>query len=201
MLRFTDDGTAPLDEKVQKIQFDAAKMLSAENMAKVRSIEFDAYADATADKFVNDNNENVKAPGWIGGGGGANVSGDKWYDFSEWSGGEYNFDMSGAVHVKFKFLLASGGKCWDETMTEATFMVMRWGAKNEGNFYIDNIVFYDEDGNSLPIEVGATVYDISENENQTVSESPENAEKSEDSQNVVTNSVYQNGDDEVDDEL
>ena len=179
MLRFTDDGTAPLDEKVQKIQFDAAKMLSPENMAKVRSIEFDAYADATADKFVNDNNENVKAPGWIGGGGGANVSGDKWYDFSEWSGGEYNFDMSGAVHVKFKFLLAKSGQCWDETMTEATFMVMRWGAKNEGNFYIDNIVFYDEDGNSLPIE-------ISDGNNAEISE--DNAEIPEDTSDISENS-------------
>ena len=182
MLRFTDDGTAPLDEKVQKIQFDAAKMLSAENMAKVRSIEFDAYADATADKFVNEDGENVKAPGWIGGGGGANVSGDNWYDFSEWSGGEYNFDMSGAVHVKFKFLLAAGGKCWDETMPEATFMVMRWGAKNEGNFYIDNIVFYDEDGNSLPIE-------ISEGNTAETPETPEDSEDTTESAEISEDST------------
>lgn len=152
MLRFTDSGTNAADGTVQKIQIDAAKLLSAENVAKVRSIELDIYADATAANFTNDDGESIQVPGWIGGGGGANVAGDKWYQFSEWSGGEYNFEMSGAAHAEFKFILAAGGQCWDETMSEATFLVMRWGAQNEGNLYIDNIVFYDEDGNSLPIE-------------------------------------------------
>lgn len=152
MLRFTDDGNNHANGTVQKIQIDAAMLLSHENVAKVRSIQFDVYADATASDFKNDDGELLKAPGWIGGGGGANVAGDKWYQFGEWSGGEYNFEMSGAAHAEFKFALAAGGQCWDETMDEAVFLIMRWGAQNEGNMYIDNIVFYDEDGNSLPIE-------------------------------------------------
>ncbi|MCM1529666.1 MAG: hypothetical protein NC093_06670 [Alistipes sp.] len=155
MLKFTDSGTNFADGTVQKILFDGAKLLSPENLAKVRSIEMDVYADATAEELENEDGSMVKAPGWIGGGGGANVAGDTWYDFSEWEGGEYNFEMSGAVHVEMKFLLAAGGKCWDETMEEATFQIMRWGAQNEGNMYIDNIVFLDEDGNSLPIEKSA----------------------------------------------
>lgn len=152
MLRFSDAGTNFVDGTVQKIMFDAAKLLTPENLAKVRSIEMDVYADATSDAFKNDNDENVMAPGWIGGGGGANVADDVWYEFAEWDGGEYNFEMSGAVHVEFKFLLSLGGQCWNETMEEATFQIMRWGAQNEGNFYIDNIVFFDEEGNSLPID-------------------------------------------------
>lgn len=152
MLRFNDAGTNFVDGTVQKIMFDAAKLLTPENLAKVRSIEMDVYADATADNFKNDNGENVMAPGWIGGGGGANVADDVWYEFAEWDGGEYNFEMSGAIHVEFKFLLALGGQCWNETMEEATFQIMRWGAQNEGNFCVDNIVFKDEEGNSLPID-------------------------------------------------
>lgn len=152
MLKFTDSGTNLADETVQKVKFDAAMLLGEENLPKVRSIEMDVYADATAEELVNEDEKNVKAPGWIGGGGGANVSGDKWYDFAEWEGGEYNFEMSGAVHVTFKFLLADGGKCWDGSMDEAVFQIMRWGAQNEGNFYVDNIVFFDSGGNSLPIE-------------------------------------------------
>ncbi|MDE5937131.1 MAG: hypothetical protein K2G83_06980, partial [Ruminococcus sp.] len=35
---------------------------------------------------------------------------------------------------------------------ESNFLIMRWGEENEGNFYIDNIIFYDENKNSLPIE-------------------------------------------------
>lgn len=162
MLRFSDAGTNFADGTVQKVMFDAAKLLAPENLAKVRSIELDVYADATADKFKNDNGENVMAPGWIGGGGGANVAGDEWYEFAEWDGGEYNFEMSGAVHVEMKFLLALGGKCWDETMEEATFQIMRWGAQNEGNLYVDNIVFKDEDGNSLPIDKAAPSEEPSE---------------------------------------
>ncbi len=155
MLRFSDAGTNFADGTVQKIKFDAAKLLTPENLAKVRSIEMDVYADATSDAFKNDDGENVMAPGWIGGGGGANVADDVWYEFAEWDGGEYNFEMSGAVHVEFKFLLALGGQCWNETMEEATFQIMRWGAQNEGNFYVDNLVFKDEDGNSLPIDKAA----------------------------------------------
>ena len=60
--------------------------------------------------------------------------------------------MSGAAHAEFKFVLAAGGQCWDETMDEAVFLIMRWGAQNEGNMYVDNIVFLDEEGKSLPIE-------------------------------------------------
>lgn len=152
MLKFADSGTNFADGTVQKIIIDAAQLLSPESLAGVRSIEMDVYADAVSDDFVNDDGENVRAPGWIGGGAGANVSGDKWYNFAEWEGGEYNFEMSGAIHLQLKFLLAAGGKCWDETMKEGTVLLMRWGAQNEGNFYIDNIVFYDGDGNSLPIE-------------------------------------------------
>lgn len=155
MLKFNDAGTNFADGTVQKIMFDAAKLLTPENLAKVRSIEMDVYADATADNFKNDNGDNVMAPGWIGGGGGANVADDVWYEFAEWEGGEYNFEMSGAAHVEMKFLLALGGQCWNETMEEATFQIMRWGAQNEGNLYVDNIVFFDEEGNSLPIDKAA----------------------------------------------
>lgn len=151
MLAFVDSGTNFADGTVQKIKFDAAKLLSPEDLAKVYSIEADIYATATAEDYVNEDKENLKAPGWIGGGGGANVSGDKWYDFSEWSGGEYNFEKSGPVHIELKFLLASSGKCWDETMEEAVFQIMRWGAQNEGDLMIDNIVFKDKNGDSLPV--------------------------------------------------
>lgn len=162
MLRFTDDGNNHANGTVQKIQIDAVKLLSHENVAKVRSIQFDVYADATASDFKNDDGELLKAPGWIGGGGGANVAGDKWYQFGEWSGGEYNFEMSGAAHAEFKFVLAAGGQCWDETMEEAVFLIMRWGAQNEGNMYVDNIVFYDENGDSLPIEKSAAETEAAE---------------------------------------
>ncbi len=152
MLKFSDDGTNFSNGTVQKIKIDAARLLSSENLKKVRSIELDVYADATSDKLITKNGEKVKAPGWIGGGGGASISEDKWYQFGDWEGGEYDFERSEAIHIELKFLLAVSGQCWDGETDESNFLIMRWGAQNEGNFYIDNIVFYDEDKNSLPIE-------------------------------------------------
>lgn len=151
MLKFTDSGTNCENRTVQKIMFNASELLSPENLAEVRSIEMDVYADATAKKFTADNGKNVKAPGWIGGGGGANLPDDKWYEFGEWEGGEYDSVMSGAVHIELKFLLAESGQCWNGDMDESVFQIMRWGAQNEGNFYIDNILFRDSSGNSIPL--------------------------------------------------
>ena len=152
MLKFTDSGNVPMEERVQKIRINAVSLIGAENLEKVNKIEFDLYADATSDLLVNEDGNNVKAPGWIGGGGGTVTADDeKWYDFGEYAGGEYNFDMSGAVHAEFKFLLAAGGQKWSAEMDDANFLIMRWGIQNESNLYIDNIVFYDEDGNSIPL--------------------------------------------------
>lgn len=169
MLKFTDDGKIALDGKVQKIKISASKLLAPENLPKVRRIEFDLYAQATDDKFVNEDGENVFVPGWIGGGGGTvTAKNDKWYDFAEFSGGEYDFEVSGAVHGEFKFLLADSGLCWSEDMEDANFLIMRWGISNESNIYIDNIVFYDEDNNSIPIEYQEEKSD--ENEEDTAAE-------------------------------
>lgn len=151
MLKFADDKTVPLEGKVQKIGVSVTKLLGNEGAARVRRIEFDMYAQATEDGLSTDDEEGVRAPGWIGGGGGTVTAKDKWYDFQEFSGGEYNFENSGAVHVQFKFLLADSGQCWSEDMEDANFLIMRWGIANESDLFIDNIVFYDEDGNSIPI--------------------------------------------------
>ncbi len=152
MLKFTDDNTVPLKGKVQKVRINAVKLLGSEGIAKVRRIEFDLYAQATADHLKTNDAEGVRAPGWIGGGGGTvTANSDRWYDFQEFEGGEYNFETSGAVHVKFKFLLADSGQCWSEDMEDANFLIMRWGIANEADLMIDNIVFYDEDGNSIPL--------------------------------------------------
>lgn len=158
MLKFTDDLSVPLEGKVQKLSITAAKLLEPENLAKVRSIQFDVYADALTDGYMNQDGENVKAPGTISCGGGSitakkDDSGKRtWYDFEGFEGGEYNFEMSGAVHGEFKFLLAASGICWSADMDYANFLIMRWGCENDSNLYIDNIVFYDENGNSIPLK-------------------------------------------------
>lgn len=157
MLRFNDDLSVERKGKVQKIIINAAMLIGTENLPRVRSIEFDMYADAVTDDYVNQDGKNVKAPGTINGGGGTvtaktdSEGNGIWYDFEEFEGGEYNFAMSGAIHAEFKFLLASGGVCWSSEMEDANFLIMRWGSENDSNLYIDNIVFYDENGKSIPL--------------------------------------------------
>ena len=158
MLKFADDMTVSLDKKVQKISINSAQLLGTEKLADVRRIEFDLYADAVAEEYVNQDGNSLKVPGTISFGGGTVIAitdsegKGKWYDFAEHEGGEYDFEMSGAVHGVFKFLLAESGMCWSEDMDDANFLIMRWGSENKSNLYIDNIVFYDEDGNSIPLK-------------------------------------------------
>ena len=178
MLKFTDDNTVPLEGKVQKIVISAAKLLGSEGAAKVRSIEFDMYAQATADHLKTDDADGVRAPGWIGGGGGTvTAKDDKWYDFKEFSGGEYNFETSGNVHAVFKFLLADDGQCWSEDMEDANFLIMRWGIANESDTFIDNIVFYDEDGKSIPLAERSVEEEIADAIKDGAEDIKEEAEK------------------------
>lgn len=180
MLKFTDSGNAALDVRVQKIRINAVQLLGGENLERVRKIEFDMYADASADLLQTEDGKNVKAPGWIGGGGGTvTADNEEWYDFGEFSGGEYTFDMSGAVHAEFKFLLADSGKKWSADMEDANFLIMRWGMQNESNLYIDNIVFYDEKGVSIPVQenIPAETAEITEpaSSDGTAATEPQNA--------------------------
>ncbi|MDE5862386.1 MAG: hypothetical protein K2H28_09375, partial [Ruminococcus sp.] len=157
MLKFNDDMTIDIDGKVQKICINVAELIGTEKLPEIRSIEFDVYADAVSDDYINQDGVRIKSIGTICIGGGTVISvknadgNGKWYDFAETQGGEYNLAMSGAVHCEFKFLLAETGYCWDESMNDANFLIMRWGSENQSNLYIDNIVFFDENHNSIPL--------------------------------------------------
>ncbi|MBQ8080059.1 MAG: hypothetical protein IJ236_08915 [Oscillospiraceae bacterium] len=154
MLKFTDETTTEdnLATAVQKLRFDVSKLLAPEQLTEVNSIEFDLYVEAKADLFENEDGEFVCVPGWIGGGGGSEMADGKWFGFKDFSASgvqEYVLERSDAVHVNFLFTFASSGKKWEDTMTEPYFQVMRWGMGNISDLYIDNITFYDADGNSI----------------------------------------------------
>ncbi len=158
MLKYTYDPAVLTEENydvmVQKVSINVMQLLTPEQIDQVYSIGFDMFAEANADVFVNDNGDNVMVPGWIGGGGGTMTADDKWTSFSDFSGSglnEYDLQRSDACHVEFKFMLASAGKKWTAEMEDVNFLIMRWGMQNLSNTYIDNITFYDEAGNSIPL--------------------------------------------------
>ena len=93
-------------------------------------------------------------PGWIGGGGGTNCADDKWYGFADFSAvniNEFALERSDLYHVEFKFLLADSGKKWTADMEDPNFIIMRWGVQNLSDLYLDNIIFYDQEGNAIPV--------------------------------------------------
>ncbi len=156
MLKFTDTSTTAenMGDMVQKLSFNMRSLLSPEDIERVSRIEFDLYAEAKDTLFVGDDDISRQVPGWIGGGGGTVTADDEWYGFADFSGSglnEYDLERSDACHVTFKFLLAASGKKWDASMTEPNFLVMRWGMQNRSDIYIDNLTFYDTDGNSIPL--------------------------------------------------
>lgn len=158
MLKLTDQTSTAENYKdaVQKIRFDVSKMLAPEQLELVDRIEFDLYAEARDTLYVNEDDENVLAPGWVGGGGGTECADGIWYGFADFSGSninEYVLPRTDACHVTFKFLLAASGRKWDATMTQPYLQIMRWGIGNISDTYIDNITFYDADGNSIPLTV------------------------------------------------
>ena len=156
MLKFTDNSTTAenLKTAVQKVRISVTQLLRPDQLESVNSIGFDIYAEAKDSLFLNDDGEYKEVPGWIGGGGGTMCADGKWYGFADFSASgvnEYDLQRSDAYHVEFKFLLAESGKKWDSTVEDANVLIMRWGLQNLSDFYLDNITFYDEEGNAIPL--------------------------------------------------
>lgn len=160
MLRFTDESTneSNLSDAVQKLRISVGELLNPDQLESVYSIGFDVYARAKSDLFLNDDGDYVRVPGWIGGGGGTVCADGNWYGFADFSSSginEYDLERSDACHVEFKFLLAESGKKWDSTVEDANFLIMRWGMQNLSDLYLDNLTFYDVEGNPIPLNPSA----------------------------------------------
>lgn len=156
MLKFTDTKTNAdnVGTIVMKLLVDAKSLLAPEDLEKVYSIRFDIGAKAEGELLVGDDGTAMRVPGWIGGGGGSITADGNWYGFADFSASsiqEYALERSDMYNVEFKFLLASAGKNWNASAEECKLQIMRWGVQNSSSTYIDNITFYDADGNSIPL--------------------------------------------------
>lgn len=144
VLKFTDLSTDSenLAETVQKIQISVGQLLSPDQLESVRKIGFDFCA-------VSENGEILQESDQISGG---TVCADgEQYDFEIVQTDNNLLQSSGVCHVEFAFLLAESGKCWDSSVQDVNFSVERQGMQRISDFYLDNIVFYDEEGNSIPL--------------------------------------------------
>lgn len=136
--------------KTPKIVFDVDELVGVDNLRKVKSFSCDITQVAVGE-FTGDDGEKMLVPGNLMGTFGSNVGeeGD-WYvpagSSNEYAQAEWDFEWE-YLHVEGKWLL----KGFVDGAADSTLVFMRWSIPNQADIYLDNITFYDEDGNSIPI--------------------------------------------------
>lgn len=168
--------------KVPKIVFDMDELVGSENLSKVKSFSCDITQVAVGE-FKGDDGEMMLVPGNLMGTFGSNVGEEcaDWYQptgsSNEFAQAEWDFEWE-YLHVEGKWLL----KGFVDGTTDSTLVFMRWGIPNQADIYIDNITFYDEDGNSVPIVYtpgAADEDDSTDNTEEAESEETEEAAETE----------------------
>lgn len=140
-----DDG----NYKVPKIKFDVDRLVGINNVSRIKSVSLDITASANG-TFTADNGEEILVPGNCMGEIDAN-SGEEcavWttlagFEFAEWE------HTSIRKHIVGNILLPKSRYIDGEK--ECTIVFMRWPIPNSADVYIDNITFYDDDGEPIPL--------------------------------------------------
>ncbi len=167
--------------KIPKIRFDVDALVGPENVGKVKSFSADITQVAVGE-FVGDDGVGRLVPGNLMGTFGSVLGPEcnEWYEptgtSNNFAAAEWNFEWT-YHHAEGKWLL----KTFTEGTTECTLVFMRWSIPNQADVYIDNLTFYDEAGNSIPIVYtpGATTEGGAEEGGEIVEgETAENSEAS-----------------------
>lgn len=155
MLKFTDLSTNAenLENSVQKICISVDKLLNPDQLESVYAIGFDICAQAKDDLFLDENGKYLQVPANISGSGKTLCANGEWYNFEEFSASnvnEYRLERSDLYHVEFKF---ESGKYWDSSQENVNLIITRSRMQNISDLYLDNIIFYDQEGNSIPLNL------------------------------------------------
>ena len=143
MLKFTDNSTNAenLPSAVQKISISANSLLEEHQLESVAKIAFDLYTESKTESFS----------GSFTAGGGTTCINGEWFNFPDFSVEQCNLQRSDANHVEFAFPEDDPGKRWDSTVEKPEILFMRWNMETCSDFYLDNLTFYDEEGNAIPL--------------------------------------------------
>lgn len=148
------DQVTDQDENVYaipKIVFDVDKLVGSENLSKVKSFSVDMTQVAVGE-FIGEDGEPLMVPGNLMGSWGSIVGEecDQWYEpvgsSNNFLVSEWNFEWV-YYHCQGKWLI----KGFADGTEDSTLVFMRWNIPNQADIYLDNLTFYDEDGNSIPI--------------------------------------------------
>lgn len=166
---------------IPKIVFDVDELVGSENLSKIKTFSVDITQVAVGE-FIGDDGVGMLVPGNLMGSFGSNVGPEcaDWYEptgtANNFLASEWNFEWV-YHHAEGKWLL----KGYVDGTTDSTLVFMRWNIPNQADIYIDNLTFYDEAGNSIPIVYtpGATAEGGAEEGGETAEgETAENSEAS-----------------------
>ena len=139
--------------KIPKIVFDVAKLVGAENLSRIQRISCDVTAVAVG-TFTAENGEEILVPGNLMLGVAGKLAAENtteqadWITFTEKSTDEWENEWV-YLHVDANSPLPRNH--YQDGYEGATLVFMRWSIPNQADLYLDNLTFYDADGNSLPI--------------------------------------------------
>lgn len=142
-----DDG----NYKVPKVGFDVDALVGAENVNKISSFKFDMFQVAVGTFTGEDGTEVLCPANFLGGFGGNSPTTEdpsRWVSFGEFSASEWTWDW---VYTQFTGKILLDSNKFEAGQDGCSIVLMRWGQPNQADIYIDNITFYDADGNSIPI--------------------------------------------------
>lgn len=146
---------------VVKIVFNLPELLGVENVGNIGHISVDFTCLANEMWQHEDGTESIVVGNFLGALAG-NLASEKATDAdgnviqNDWTT-HYEFEYQEWVHPEGTWrcetdvpaLLPVNGYAANDPGT--TLVIMRWGQENDVDLYIDNLTFFDKDGNSMPI--------------------------------------------------
>ena len=147
---------------VPKIVFNLPQMIGKERVGDIAHISVDFTCIANEMWKNDDGTESLVVGNFFGGLMGnlasekgkdadGNITQNTWathleFKQEDWENAEHTWRIE--TDVPGNKIPANAYAANDEG---TTFVIMRWQQENDVDFYIDNITFYDKDGNSIPI--------------------------------------------------
>lgn len=180
---------------VVKIVFDLPQMLGLENVGNIGHISVDFTCIANGTWINDDGSESLVVGNFLGALAGniasekgtdeeGNVIQNTWANHYEFTYQDWDHDEgTWRCETDIPALLPANGYAANDEGT--TLVIMRWAQKNDVDIYIDNLTFYDKDGNSMPVihadaaeDTGAEAAEEAPAEEETAAESSEESSES-----------------------
>lgn len=177
------------DFGVVKLVFNLPEMLGVENVGNIGHISVDFTCIANETWKNDDGSESLVVGNFLGALAGniaseqgkdeeGNVIQNTWANHYEFAYQDWEHEEgSWRCETDIPALLPANGYAANDEGT--TLVIMRWGQANDVDFYIDNLTFYDKDGNSMPVLAGGAAEGAEEGAEEATEETTEAAESSE----------------------